>query len=122
MNYNKQKSLTHKEIDYINSINKIRFINITTYPEGNIHVEILWNFPIKITRNEDEFHFGKELRESNKENYWIVYPSNNTEGDFRFDFEVKQFKNIDKALKYGLTEYRKWLDKRILQVKDIKIT
>lgn len=117
MNYDKQKSLTQKEIDYINSIKSIMLIEINTYPKGNVHVEILWDLPINITRNRDEFLINSDTK--NIENYWVVYPSIRAESDFYFKGE--QFKNIKQALKYSISEYKKWLKKRNMDVKQINL-
>jgi hypothetical protein len=119
MNYDKQRPLTKKEIDYIDSIKTIRLIEMSTYPKGYIHVEILWNLPINITRNKDEFWFGENLKESNKENYWVVCSSDRAESDFTF--RAEQFKNIKQALKYGISEYKKWLKKRNAEIKQIDL-
>jgi len=117
MNYDKQKPLAQKEIDYINSVDAIDLINISNYPKGNIHVGILWDLPINITRNRDEFFINSNT--INIENYWVVCPSYGAEQDF--EFPVKQFKNIKKALKYGISEYKKWLKKRIMDMKEINL-
>ena len=84
MNYEKQSPLTQEEIDYIRLKGNINVSNLSTYPGGYIHVEINWDLPIKITRNEDEFKVDKT---TNKENYWVVYPSIKTETSF--DFKIK---------------------------------
>lgn len=114
MNYEKQKPLTQEEIDYINSKENLCVVELATYPKGYIHVKIAWKLPINITRNEDSFWWGNEpgkgLTESNKENYWVVYPDGRSERGF--DFDTKQFKDIDKALEYGVKEYKKWLKSR----------
>jgi hypothetical protein len=118
MNYDKQKPLTQEEIDYINSKNGVCVIELTTYPKGYIHVEIGWDLPIRITRNEDEFYFGFDDKEqANKENYWVVYPDQNSE--VGFDFEIKQFKNIDAALGYAIGEYKRWLELRLKYLNEI---
>jgi hypothetical protein len=120
MNFDKQKPLTKKEIDYINSKENIGFINIPRYPSGNVHVKIVWALPISITRNEDPFYWYDSLKEeSNKENYWVVYPDGDSEKSF--EFQVKQFKDIDEALNYGLECYKYWLNCMMNVVNSIKI-
>lgn len=117
MNYDKQKPLTQEEIDYINSKNNLCVMNITNYPKGFIHVEIGSPLPIKITRNEDSFWWDAGLTENNKENYWVVYPDSNSE--YSFDFETKQFKDVDKAIEYVLKKYKQWLEGRLKLVETI---
>jgi hypothetical protein len=115
MNYDKQIPLTQEEIDYINSKDNMCIVGLPYYTYGYIYVEIAWDLPIRITRNEDSFWFNGE---SNKENYWVVYADSTSEIGFNFD--IKQFKNIDKALEYGITEYKKWLIKRSEYVNALK--
>jgi len=111
MNYDKQKPLTQEEINYINSKNNINLKCIPHYKDNNIHMEIEWELPIKITRNEDSFWWNN-CTESNKENYWVVYPNvNNIENTF--EFPITQFKNIDKAIEYALKWYKVWLGNRL---------
>ena len=110
MNYDKQKPLTQEEIDCINSKNNICVVNIRNYPKGYIHTEIAWDLPITITRNEDGFWFNN-YTESNKDNYWVVYPDDDSEKSL--ETETKQFKDISKALNYAITAYEKWLKNRL---------
>lgn len=106
MNYDKQKPLTQEEIDYINSKDGLCVMNSPRYPKGYIHVEIAWSLPVEVYRNYDEFFFGVP-RIANKENYWVVSPSyERGRREYSFNFETKQFKNIDDALKYGFNEYK----------------
>lgn len=115
MDYTKQKPLTQAEINYINSKNNLCVINISTYPLGYIHTKIAWLLPINITRNEDSFWFNN-YKEKNKENYWVVYPDNNNK-EIDLIFEVKQFKDIDEAINYGVNKYKNWLQNKIEYVK-----
>lgn len=111
MNYDKQKPLTQEEIDYINSKKNIKLICIPHYQNNNIHVEIKWGLPIKITRNEDSIWWNG-YTESNKENYWVVYPHGDS-AEYCFDLPVTQFKNIDKAIEYALKWYKVWIENRL---------
>jgi len=117
MEYEKQKPLTQVEIDYIHSKQNIHLSDIPHYAKGYIHTEIKWKLPIMITRNEDSFWFGKNSSESNKANYWIVRVSD--EAEQSFEVEIKQFKNIEDALTYGVKCYKSWINNRQDVVKNI---
>lgn len=117
MNYDKQTPLTDEEIRYINSKEKVKVTPLSSYPENDVHMEIIWNLPIKITRNEDEIWFNG-FKESNKENWWLVYPEIYTENNFFNLFEVKQFENIDHAIEHALKQYQKWLTKRMSDIQE----
>jgi hypothetical protein len=116
MNYDNQKPLTQKEINYINSKKGISLMHISHYSNNNIHVEIAWALPIKITRNEDSFWWDN-YKESNKENYWVVYPDSDSE--YTFQIPIKQFENIDDALSYGKQWYKNWLHSRLEYLNEI---
>lgn len=117
MEYKKQRPLTQVEIDYIHSKQNIHLSDIPHYSQGYIHAEIRWKLPIIITRNEDSFWFGKNLSESNKENYWVVRVSDDAEQSF--EVVTKQFKDIDEALTYGAKCYKDWINNRQDLVKNI---
>ena len=121
MNYDKQIPLTQEEIDYINSKPNIKLKQIPDYPKNNVHVEIDWNIPIKIRRNEDGFYFGYGYAEVNKTNYWVVHSYEHSETDFRIDFETRQFKDIDDALNYAIESYEKWINYRAEYIKSLKV-
>ena len=111
MDYDKQKPLTQEEINHINSKKNICLKHMLHYENNNIHVEVVWGLPIKITRNEDSFWWNG-YTESNKENYWVVYPD--VDGmEYFFEFPISQFKNVDKAIEYALKWYKIWIENRL---------
>lgn len=113
MNYKKQVPISQSEIDFVNSIPFVELINIHNYPNNGKHVEIMWQLPIRITRNEDSFWLNGITR--NKANYWCVYTLDTSEEDF--DFKQKQFKDVKKAIEYAVKQYKLWLEKRLSYVK-----
>lgn len=92
------------------------------YPTDYRHLKV--NFidvavPFRITRNEDPFWwFDKKAKKqcTNTQNMWVVVPT----GDAVNDVPIKQFKTVQAAVDYAISEYEKYLQGELNKLKALK--
>ena len=93
--------------------------NLKAYPKNGKHQYVATPFPLYITKGEDTFYWNN-FTECNKPNYWVVYPKTDWCNFIEKDFRIKQFSNVNKAVKYACKEYARLLKIELATLKFFK--
>ena len=94
---------------------------IKNYPDNGDHVEVVFKhyYPLRITKGEDQWFFKdtKGIQRKNNVKLFVVYSYTISGEDF--DFQIKQFLDVDNAILYAINQYKKYLKVKIKQTREV---
>lgn len=92
---------------------ELKLENMQHYPDNGEHQYIQTNLPFYITKGEDTFYWGKNLKFSNNREDWVVYVDEESASSSFIRFlgidYIKQFELAEDAYNYAEWLYYKWL-------------